>query len=136
MQNIINQNIIIAAKKLGIKDIDLAKEMGVKKQFITQWKDNTGNVPLKRVLIFLKNHPEIDANWLIRGEGSMYKVDQGLSISTNSNKNKYSQIGHGQNIINEPAEQYQSILEMKDREIAALREVIETQKQLIKKLNE
>ena len=58
-------------KSIGLNDTQMAKEMGVSKQFLTQWKDNTAPIPPKRLIEFLSKREDVNANWILFGRGQM-----------------------------------------------------------------
>lgn len=82
---------------------------------------------------FLDLFPDIDSNWLLRGEGEMFSVSP-LSLHTQGNKNQLSNIGSdhsNRSIVKESKGEYKNILEAKEREIEALKETVKALKQTI-----
>ena len=81
-QKAVNERIIEYAKKIEIKDTELAKQFGVKKQFVQEWKENINVIPPKRLIEFLDKHPELNIRWFLFGEGNMYYKEPNSSSET------------------------------------------------------
>ena len=91
----VNQRILKFANSIGLSDVELARRMGVKKQFVTEWKNNTNNIPPKRLIEFVEQFPELNARWVFYGEGNMIKSDGSKSnnqIHTYGRDNKIGQV--------------------------------------------
>lgn len=67
----VNQNIdtLLRAKKLTQQE--LAQQMGLTKQTINNWITGTAQIPLKHLVSLLKLFSDVNARWLLTGEGDM-----------------------------------------------------------------
>lgn len=114
---------VIAQKR--ISQTDLAQALGITKNNISEWKSGNSAPSPKIILKLLFHFPDIDANWLIRGE-----VQQNTSQTQTIRGNYNHQAGT--HIITEP-----SVYELENRHlkqiIAEKEEQIVLLKELLKK---
>lgn len=66
-----NQRVLQLIAKTCSTDKDFAKQIGIKQQNITQWKENSLFVSPRILCKVVKQFPFINARWLITGEGEM-----------------------------------------------------------------
>jgi hypothetical protein len=66
-----NQRVLKIINHYNLSYNDFAKSAGLQKQAVYQWKDQTSYISEKSIIKILLHYPDINANWLIRGEGEM-----------------------------------------------------------------
>ena len=133
------KRVLLAAKLLGISNVNLAKELGVRKQFIVALSTGVSSIPAKRAIMFLDNHKEIDVRWLLFNEGQM------MVMPSEDGNHKITMCGNGDMTFTadnrapsenfkEKNEQLRIILKEKERYIKQIERTIENQDILFKKL--
>jgi len=70
-----NQRIIKLITETSSTNKEFARQIGIKQQNITQWKENSSYVSPRILCKIIKQFPDINARWLITGEGEMYRND-------------------------------------------------------------
>ena len=138
----VTERVLVVANFLGLSDTELAKEIGVRKQFIGNMKSGSVDLPAKRAVIFLGQHEEIDARWLLFNRGEMIvkpgKDGKALfTVKANGDMefkpNKGDEAG---NIYQEKYKATVELLEEKKTHITSLEKIIESQQKLIDQLLE
>ena len=59
-------------EKSGLSDAAFSKKVGVLQMTLWRQVNGTRKLSLETVAAIANAYPEIDCNWLLRGEGSMY----------------------------------------------------------------
>jgi hypothetical protein len=128
----ITERVFKVAEAMELKDVSLAKELGVAKQNMPKFKSNTSGFPIWRVINFLKKHREINSEWILFGEGNMFGK---------AGKHKMTIGENGEMVFTtetpdikaeaEEIKRLKAILEEKEQKIEMLRDTIESQKQTI-----
>ena len=59
-------------EKSGLSDAALSKKVGVLQMTLWRQVNGTRKLSLETVAAIANAYPEIDCNWLLRGEGPMY----------------------------------------------------------------
>lgn len=134
----VTERVLLAAKLLGLNDTELAREIGVKRQFIAKMNSKESDIPSKRAIIFLNHHKEIDPRWLFFNEGEMivrpnsdgkhsfYISEKGdMQFSSDNGTDK---------LLEEKYNALLTILREKDNHIRNIEKMIESQNQFIDKL--
>jgi hypothetical protein len=124
----ITERLLKIAEFLRIKDVLLAKELGVPKQHIPKFRSNETSIPPWRVINFLKKHREINSDWILFGDGEMFSkavkhnmmmTEDGF-IFTNEIEDKKSE--------SEENKKLNALLEEKEKQIEMQKEIISIQK--------
>lgn len=71
MKETINTRFIKLLNKSSLSSTEFGEKIGATKQQISNWKANY-SIPIKQVSAILELFPELDARWLLLGEGDMY----------------------------------------------------------------
>lgn len=70
----INKRLKLIFDSLSISQTDFRKEIGVKsKQQVSNWLNLSEKIPEKYLLSVIRLYPNINARWLITGEGEMFQ---------------------------------------------------------------
>lgn len=104
-------------KYLNLKtDIEFAKYLGVSHSVLATWKKrNSFNLEL-----IVAKCPNIDANWLITGEGPMLKNQDDLSFETEPFE--YKKTDEFYSALKQVIEDKQKIINMLEEEVARLKQ--------------
>jgi transcriptional regulator with XRE-family HTH domain len=109
MESNINQRTIKILKDSGLSHSHFADKIGVSKQLISTWKNNSQAVTPKNIVRIIEIFPKVDARWLITGEKSQ-------EINT---KNLEEQISK------DIESRYRELIEAKDETIQILRDYLD-----------
>lgn len=75
----VNGNFKALRYYLRLKQVDFARELGMTQANVSQI-ENGECLPSGDLFIRMANrYPKLNFNWLIRGEGDMFKIEKGLS---------------------------------------------------------
>ena len=66
----------------GISQVQFAKENKIGRTSLMEWKKGINNPSGNTILKLLEKYPEINANWLIHGEGNMLTDDDTPTIES------------------------------------------------------
>jgi hypothetical protein len=135
--NTITERVLEIAKVLKLRDVQLAKELGVSRHNMTKFRGNTAAFPAWRVVNFLSRHREeqINTDWVFFGEGEMFckesidkmtMTENGEMIFTSVMPGEKSEV-----MENEEIKRVQAVLREKEEHIEILKEAIESQKKTI-----
>ena len=92
------------------KNADFAQKLGIKPQTISSWMArNTFDIEL----IYAKCE-DLDANWLLTGEGSMYRSSGVLNAASPPDRDKYIQL------LESKIEDQQKIIDLLEEKVEAL----------------
>lgn len=72
----VNQTIEIFLKSKKMTQQEFAIQMGVTKQTINNWVTGAVQIPVKHIIAILNQFPELNARWLLTGEGEMGDVEK------------------------------------------------------------
>ncbi len=75
----ISDRFVVARKKLGLNQIDLAQKLGVSSSAITNYERGVNDIPASLV-IKLRTQYDISLSWLLLGEGAMFEKDSGQLV--------------------------------------------------------
>ena len=102
------------AEKQGIKIGALEKKIGASKGVLSRAIAQKTDIQSKWLSKLVENFPQIDANWLLTGEGSMYR-DTTVQGGTNPpNRDKYIQM------LESKIEDQQKIIDLLENKIESL----------------
>jgi hypothetical protein len=128
----ITQRVLMYAKEEGMRDQDLADELGIKRQNITPMKNGTTYLPPNRLIPFLYDHRrKLNMAWAITGEGEMYadpvdnakmKVDRKGNITFRGNASR--------EVDRVELQRLEELLESKERHIESLNELVRVYKSI------
>lgn len=112
-------------KKKGNLQKDFALKWGLSKQRISQFANGSGSVGLEPVIKILDFDEEINARWLILGEGKMYEP---LKLETEPSKKKKSRTAHEMDalVLGEKPVKYQTNTGLIETAQKALESLIDT----------
>ena len=135
----ITKRVLLAAKLLGITNVNLAKELGVRKQFIVALSTGASSIPAKRAIMFLYNHKDIDVKWLLFNEGQMMVMpsedgNHKITMHNNGDMTFTADNRDTSEKYKEKNEQLRIILKEKERYIEQIEKTIENQDILFKKI--
>ena len=71
MENIVNDRLKIFIDSIKISQVDFGRKIGISKQQIGSWLKDGVKIPVVSLSIIIKEHPELNARWLMTGEGDM-----------------------------------------------------------------
>ena len=80
------------AEKQGIKIGALEKTIGASKGVLSRAIAQKSDIQSKWLSKLVENFPQIDANWLLTGEGSMYRETTMQGGTNPPNRDKYIQL--------------------------------------------
>ena len=80
------------AEKQGIKIGALEKTIGASKGVLSRAIAQKSDIQSKWLSKLVENFPQIDANWLLTGEGSMYRETTVQGGTNPPNRDKYIQL--------------------------------------------
>lgn len=84
MEQDVLQRVRLLAKELNLSDNALAKKLGIPQATLSGWY-NLGRTPsIKMALTLLEVFPNLSAEWLLRGEGEMFKTQNAASTNGNN----------------------------------------------------
>ena len=66
---------LISIKRQGMSETAFADSLGMKQQTLNNYVRGVNKLSVSFVSILLESFPDISAEWLMRGEGSMYITD-------------------------------------------------------------
>lgn len=69
-----NERLLAIAKHYNLKDSHFASRIGASKQNFYNWKSFKQEVPDKFLITIIEQFPELNARWLITGEGDINGV--------------------------------------------------------------
>jgi len=128
----VTERVFKVAEAMELKDVTLAKELGVAKQNMPKFKSNTSGFPTWRVVNFLKKHREINSEWVLFGEGNMFgKPAKQKMTMTETGKMVFTTETTDIKAEVEEIKRLKAILEEKEQKIEMQRDIIESQKQTI-----
>lgn len=91
---------VIDIIKLKAKSVrEFADSVGIKQVTLNQQLNGDRKLSLDTVLSILNSFEDISAEWLLRGEGEMYKADD-KNINDNFDKSQYVSIKKYESIVN------------------------------------
>lgn len=96
-----------------------ANKMGVKLNVVTNWYSRGDGIGAEVVQKILKSFPEVDANWLLTGEGCMLKSEVQHTSSLSPPQKKEDPLSGGPEI-----EAKDDIIRRQESQIEFLKEVI------------
>lgn len=118
MDRSINERFKTALKSQNIKSKDIANELGITPASVSDFLNGKMNLSLSHVSELIKLLPNINTEWLLRGEGDM-------------NKNQY-EISENTMIVSEPIVEYgtkktntKKIIEDIENEIITIKKKVE-----------
>lgn len=115
MKSTVNQRLAEFIKKIGISNVQFGTIIGESKYSINNWFNKETKIPVSTLSDILIAYPELDARWLMTGEGKiLYEVGKG-----SENNNQFQ--------VSEPSSKYGKceLCEEKDKRIAVLEKYIE-----------
>jgi len=71
MNYFINQRVKDFIESREIKAVDFAKEIGLNSDRVSKWFRMKEKIPAEHVIIIIEKYKDIDARWLLTGEGEM-----------------------------------------------------------------
>lgn len=99
MKELVLQRIIRLLKERSNSENQFAKLIGANQRTINQQLKKERSLSLDTVLSVLSSFEDISAEWLLRGEGEMYKADD-KNINDNFDKSQYVSIKKYESIVN------------------------------------
>lgn len=82
MENPILQRVILTIKELNLTDNQFSKKLGIAQTTMSGYLSGNRKLSLQVIESMLNEFEEISAEWLLRGEGEMYKT-----VSKNKDNN-------------------------------------------------
>lgn len=102
------------AEKQGIKIGALEKTIGASKGVLSRAIAQKSDIQSKWLSKLVENFPQIDANWLLTGEGSMYRETTAQGGTNPPNRDKYIQM------LESKIEDQQKIIDLLEDKIESL----------------
>ena len=102
------------AEKQGIKIGALEKTIGASKGVLSRAIAQKSDIQSKWLSKLVENFPQIDANWLLTGEGSMYRETTVQGGTNPPNRDKYIQM------LESKIEDQQRIIDLLEDKIESL----------------
>ena len=102
------------AEKQGIKIGALEKTIGASKGVLSRAIAQKSDIQSKWLSKLVENFPQIDANWLLTGEGSMYRETTVQGGTNPPNRDKYIQM------LESKIEDQQKIIDLLEDKIESL----------------
>lgn len=99
MKELVLQRIIRLLKERSNSENQFAKLIGANQRTINQQLKKERSLSLDTVLSVLSSFEDISAEWLLRGEGEMYKADD-KNINDNFDNSQYVSIKKYESIVN------------------------------------
>lgn len=99
MKELVLQRIIRLLKERSNSENQFAKLIGANQRTINQQLKKERSLSLDTVLSVLSSFEDISAEWLLRGEGEMYKAND-KNINDNFDKSQYVSIKKYESIVN------------------------------------
>ena len=104
------------AEKQGIKIGALEKKIGASKGVLSRAIAQKTDIQSKWLSKLVENFPQIDANWLLTGEGSMYRDTTVMSGTAPPDRDKYVQL------LESKIEDQQKIIDLLEEKVETLTE--------------
>lgn len=82
----ISERLLQFTKQHKIKDRALARRLGIGYPQISKWRANTANISPRLILIVLNEYTNLNANWLLRGQGNMLQSEEGIKTDSTIEK--------------------------------------------------
>lgn len=76
----INERLIKYCKTKGVKQKDLVSKIHISKDQISKWFGMVNQISVTGLVAFIKNFEEVNARWLMTGEGNMIDHNSGNKI--------------------------------------------------------
>ncbi len=107
----------------GVTINSFAKTAGVSQATINGQINGDIKISASLIYLVLETYPDISAEWLLRGEGSMLRTDAGTDIVLNNSNSHHNNIGSGNltHTINSDTDMWKKIIADKDEQIAELK---------------
>ena len=102
------------AEKQGIKIGALEKKIGASKGVLSRAIAQKTDIQSKWLSKLVENFPQIDANWLLTGEGSMYRDTTVMTEAPPPDRDKYVQL------LESKIEDQQKIIGLLEEKVEAL----------------
>lgn len=115
MKESINQRFKKILDEKKISQAEFAKLIGVSKQNVNNWYNNSSPISVDRIVQILEAYEDIDARWFLTGSPRAYNVNQKVSVM--EEKNEIGPYADKDYII----QLQKNIIEMKDKEIEELK---------------
>lgn len=132
METSVLQRINEFITKTGISILSLSKTFGVVQTTLNRQIKGEAQLSSNTIEAILHNYPNLSAEWLMRGEGTMEKVEQQIGDINNSSAIGNNVNGSGNNISHndlsgmvEIQKEYQAMIKKRDEQIDRLLDIIE-----------
>lgn len=99
MENPILQRVIQIIKELNLTDNQFSKRLKIAQTTMSGYLSGNRKLSLQVIESVLSEFEDISAEWLLRGEGEMYKADD-KNINDNFDKSQYVSIKKYESIVN------------------------------------
>ena len=138
----IGARIDLLCKHQQISIVEFSSMIGVGQSIVYKWKREESNPNYSAILSIKTKFPDLDFNWLLFGEGEMFKGEANLTASTsknlaNENSGDTFVANNATKITPMTSEERKQFLQMQ-QEIANLKDqmkqVLETNSQLVQML--
>lgn len=110
-------------KQNDVKDAQLSRTLGVSRTTISEWRNGKNNPSPKLILKFLFHFPEIDANWLIRGQ-ALSKAGQTITGNSNIQAGGMASVSEPQAVFKTENTHLKQLLIEKEEQIKLLKELL------------
>lgn len=112
MEEVIIQRIRLFMDRMEFNETQLSVSIGVSPVNVNRWLRNT-TMPMSLIYKILECHPNLSAEWLLRGKGEMFITDdKGNSTVFDKLLSSITSCGDSQ--------YYESLLDMRDKRIREL----------------
>jgi len=126
MEETLNQRLIEFVKKQGIDEPSIYKRIGASRQTWSHWINNETAIPLQKVQRIIGLFPQLNARWLMTGEGIIDEKNQvGLKVYRNEEKmNQAEEPEVKKNLedLRNYIKTQERVIEMQDEQIKRLKE--------------
>lgn len=99
MESPILQRVIQIIKELNLTDNQFSKRLKIAQTTMSGYLSGNRKLSLQVIESVLSEFEDISAEWLLRGEGEMYKADD-KNINDNFDKSQYVSIKKYESIVN------------------------------------
>ncbi len=121
MENV-KEKILIFVQSIGLSKAEIARQLGISKSnFVGEAMSSDLNVSM--VIKFCQLYPQVSAEWLLRGEGSMLREGAGADVVIDSSHSHHNNnnAGSGTQIISNDTDMWKKIVAEKDEQITELK---------------
>ncbi len=120
MEQDIKQRVKLAMKELEISPYVIAKDFHLNERTVYDQINGNSKIGVATIEALLAYRPDLSAEWLLRGEGSMLRSIDVVIDSSHSHHNN-NNAGSGTQIISNDTDMWKKIVAEKDEQITELK---------------